>query len=99
MENKPPMAELIFEIWTDDDDGSFEMGAVSAHRDELRCSVSPKARRVHSFTAGSDFEAHQTNYDWHGWGRWKIPQGLAERHFTEAEAAEQRRYIAVRNVC
>ncbi|MBU0824368.1 MAG: hypothetical protein KKA44_06830 [Alphaproteobacteria bacterium] len=92
------MAELIFEIWTDDDDGSCEMAPVSAQGDKLRHSVSPNARRVHSFTAKSDFEAYQANYDWHGWGQWKAPEGSAERHFTEADAVEQRCYIAVRPV-
>ena len=92
------MAELIFEIWTDDDDGSCEMAPVSAQGDKLRHSVSSNARCVHSFTAKSDFEAYQANYDWHGWGQWKAPEGLAERHFTEEDVVKQRRYIAARPV-
>jgi hypothetical protein len=47
------MAELIFEIWTDDDNGSDEMTAVSAQGDKLRHSVSPNVQCVHSFNARS----------------------------------------------
>ena len=47
------MAELIFEIWTDDDNGSDEMTAVSAQGDKLRHSVSPDVQCIHSFNARS----------------------------------------------
>lgn len=91
------MAELIFEIWSNEDDGSFEMGAVSAQGDQLRKSVSPNSNRIYSFFATSDFEAYQLNYDYHGWGKWQAPAGLSERFFTDAEAVEQRAYLTVRS--
>lgn len=55
--------------------------------------------RVHSFTATSDFEAFQKNYDWNGWGTWKPEPDWTERFFTDAEAEDQRRYIASRTRC
>ena len=88
------MAELVFEIWRDEDDNSFEMSPVSERGDCLRKSISPNAVRVYTFTACSDFEAAQKNYEWHDWGTRKSPEGLDELFFSEEEAEEQRRYIA-----
>ena len=91
------MAELVFEIWSNTDDGSFEMGAVSGQADQLRKSIGPNSNRVYSFFAASDFEAQQLNYDYHGWGKWQAPPGLLEHFFTESEAEEQRVYLKVRS--
>ena len=91
------MAELVFEIWENPDDCSFEMSRVSSRLDELRRQIAPNSLKRHTFTAGSDFEAAQTNYDWHGWGLWKAPGNMTEQFFSEAENDEQRRYLAIRN--
>jgi hypothetical protein len=92
------MPELICEIWRDDDHHAFEAGPVSEHRDRLRKAVSPNSTLVHTYTARSTFEFFQKNYDWHGWGRWKVPEGEADHFFTKEEAEEQRQYLAIRNV-
>ena len=90
------MAGLTFEIWHDPDDDSFGAWSVSEHADNLRKVVSPNAQRMHTFTAESDFDAFQQNYDWHGWGKWKPPEGRMERFFIDTEVEEQRRYLASR---
>lgn len=92
------MSDLLFEIWRDDAAGHQEMGPVTEQADELRRAISPNAAKVHSFMAGSDFQASQMNYDWNGWGRWKPEPDWAEHFYTEREAEEQRRYLDRRNV-
>ena len=92
------MAELIFEIWQNHDDNSFEMSAVSERGDQVRSTISPRAVRIHIFTAQSENEAAQKNNDYHGWGRYEPIEGLADRRFTDAELEEQRQYLAVRHV-
>jgi hypothetical protein len=88
---------LLFEIWEDRENHSFEMSRVTERSDELRRSIAPNSVRVHSFFAGSDFKAFQLSYDWHGWGTWKPEPDWPERHFTDEEALEQQRYLDVRS--
>jgi hypothetical protein len=88
---------LLFEIWQDPDDNSFHLSGISERGDQLRKSISPDAVKVHAFTARSDFEASQKNYDWHGWGRWNPAEGWTEHVFADAEIAEQNRYLAIRD--
>ncbi len=90
------MPELICEIWHDEASFSFEAGQVSYEHDLSRKSVSPNAILVHTYIARSDFEVFQKSNDWHEWEPWHPPEGIPERFFTEDEAEEQRRYIAVR---
>lgn len=89
---------LLFEIWENADDASFEISHVTEHADKLRRQVAPRSVLRHSFRAESDFEAYQLNYDWHGWGRWKPEPDWTEQRFTAAEVASQEGYLAVRNV-
>jgi len=90
------MALLLFEIWEDPEDKSFEMTAVSARGDVLRAQLSPSARLRHSFKAESDFDALQKRWAWHGCGRWTPPAGCHERFYSEKDAADQARYLAAR---
>ncbi|MEO1240739.1 MAG: hypothetical protein AAFX54_02425 [Pseudomonadota bacterium] len=90
------MAELVFEIWHDEESYSYELSSVSKQGDKVRASMTPQAVKVHTFTATSDHEAHQKYNNWHGWGRWKPMPAAPEYLFTEEEVAEQRRYIAKR---
>jgi hypothetical protein len=61
--------ELRFEIWKDG--AGVQMGRITREGDALRAAISPKAVRVHSFSAVSDFDAFQKNHDFHGWGIWR----------------------------
>ena len=89
---------LRFEIWKDPASDSHQMSRVTPDGDSLRQAISHAAVLVHTFDAGSDFDAFQKNHDWHGYGTWNAPAGLTERAFTEAEAIAQREYLAVRNI-
>lgn len=92
------MAELVFEIWRDDVAGEQSMSKVSEEADTLRFATMPKATLAHTFKAKSDFDAFQRNYDWNGWGVWRPEPGWTEQPFTEGEAAEQARYLSIRDV-
>jgi hypothetical protein len=92
------MPTLLFEIWQNSEDNSFEMSAVSERGDELRRQIAPRSTRVHSFLAESDFEAFQKNCDWHDWAMWQPPPDLHEWRFSQAEASEQQIYLATRKV-
>lgn len=92
------MAELVFEIWRDDAAGEQSMSQVSEQADRVRLATMPNATLVYSFTARSDFDAFQRNYDWNGWGAWKPEPYWTEQPFTDAEAADQARYLASRDV-
>ena len=92
------MAELIHEIWHDQESHSFEMSVVSKQTDEQRQRMNPKAVKVYTFVAQSDYEAAQKNYDWHGWGQYDPEPGWPDRFFTDEEAEEQRRYMTTRTV-
>jgi hypothetical protein len=72
------MAELIFEIWTDDDNGSDEMTAVSAQGDKLRHSVSPNVQCVHSFNARSALKLIKPVTPGMAGGVWNAPEGQTE---------------------
>lgn len=90
------MAELVYEIWHNEETHSFTMIVVSKEADEYRLSEEPNATLLHTFSARSDYEAHQKNNDWHRWGPWKPIEGVPEHLFTEEEAEEQRLYMADR---
>lgn len=90
------MAELLFEIWHDETNCSYECSPVSERADRLRAKMSPRALKVHQFLATSDFDAAQKNCDWHGWGRWKPEKDWEAQFFTDDEAEAQRRYLALR---
>ncbi|MBX7534024.1 hypothetical protein K3165_13900 [Qipengyuania sp. 1XM1-15A] len=92
------MPKLIFEIWHDPTNSSFEMGAVCSSTDEHRRAVSPNAVRIHQFTAESSLDAFQQDYDFHGLGIYRLPDGEREYFYTQHEAEEQMRYIAVRKL-
>jgi hypothetical protein len=92
------MAGLVFEIWRDDAAGEQSMSQVSERADKLRLATMPAAKLVYTFTAKSDFDAFQKNYDWNGWGVWKPEPHWTEQPFTETEAAEQARYLSSREV-
>jgi hypothetical protein len=92
------MINLVFEIWRDDTRGIQEMSRVSRQGDKLRLLTLPNAMLVHSFTAHSDFDAFQKNYDWNGWGVWQPPElDWREQLFSAEEAAAQQSYLAERN--
>ncbi len=91
------MPFLLFEIWEDPKDHSFQMSPVTERGDDLRKQIAPRSVLRHSFRAKSDFEAYQMHYDWQGWGRWRPEPGWAERRFSGEEAAAQKSYLATRN--
>jgi hypothetical protein len=88
---------LLFEIWENSEDNSFEMSSVTAHGDGLRTKIAPKSVLRHSFRAKSNFEAFQMNHDWHGSGRWTPEPGWPEQPFTAEQVAIQDRYLLIRN--
>ena len=92
------MAELKFEIWRDVAEDEQSMSQISDQGDRVRRATLPNATLVHSFSAVSDFDAFQKNYDWNGWGTWRPEPGWIERPFTADEAAAQALFIAQRNV-
>ena len=91
------MAQLICEIWQDDEYNSVEAAIISEGSDRLRKTVSPNATLLHTYIARSSFEVFQGYNDWFGW-EWKPTAGVAEYFFTEAEAEEQRQYLAIRDI-
>ena len=91
------MLELICEIWLDEDDGSHGGGQISENHDRIRRAVSPNSVLLHTYTAHSLFEVFQKNYDFHGYGKWKPPEGMSDHFFTEEEVEEQQRYLVIRN--
>jgi hypothetical protein len=90
------MPRLLFEIWEDPESHAFEMSPVTERGDELRRQIGPRSVLRHSFHAKSDFEAYQTNHNWHGWGQWKPEPDWTERQFTSDEVEEQERYLTIR---
>ena len=92
------MPELLFEIWSDREDGGGSMFRVHPQNDKARLAIDPKAILVHSFTATSGFEAFRQSNAWHGYGPWTPPDGVEDHDFTEEEAAEQRAYLRERNL-
>lgn len=91
------MATLLFEIWEDREGGSLEMSPVSRQHDEARKSLSPNAVLLHTFRAGTDFEAPRTYHDLMGWAPWKPEPSWLESHFTDDHAREQEAYLLVRD--
>jgi len=91
------MPEMIFEIWRDDATGEQTMAPVSEQSDRVRLATMPNAALIHSFSATSDFDAFQKNYDLNGWGIWRPEPDWKEQLFTDEEAAEQAIYILKRN--
>jgi hypothetical protein len=89
---------LLFEIWENPEDNSFEMSPVTEEGDQLRLQIASESVLRHSFWAKSDFDAYQTNYDWHGWGTWRPEPNWTEQLFTGEQAAIQRLYLATRKV-
>lgn len=73
------------------------MSQASEQADKLRLATMPNARLAHTFTATSDFDAFQKNYDWNGWGIWRPEPHWAERPFTDEEEAAQQKYLTNRN--
>ena len=91
------MPHMLFEIWEDPENHSFEMSPVTERGDELRRHTASKSVLRHSFRAQSNFEAYQNNNDWHGWGRWVPEPDWTEQHFTDEDVAAQGRYLAARS--
>ncbi|OSZ71961.1 hypothetical protein CAP39_00810 [Sphingomonas sp. IBVSS1] len=90
------MAKLEFEIWQNDAEGDQFFAPISEQNDRVRLATMPNARLVNRFSAVSDFDAFQQNYDWNGWGDWRPEPNCIERSFTNEEAAAQARFIAKR---
>lgn len=88
---------VLFEIWENPEDHSFEMSMVTERGDQLRSQIAPRSVLRHSFRAKSDFEAYQMTYDWHGRGEWKDETNGAVRIFTAEEVVVQEQYIAIRS--
>jgi len=92
------MADLVFEIWSDADEGITQMIMVQSQADKVRLATAPNAVLLHSFTAQSDFEAFRKRNALLEFGPWD-DGGLSEEHFfSEQEAAEQRKYLVRRPV-
>ena len=91
------MADLLFEIWRDDAEGEQSMSQVSEEADNFRLTMMPNAVLVHTFSARSDFDAFQKNYDWNGWGAWRPEPHWIEQPFTTEEEVAQQVYLDRRN--
>lgn len=89
--------ELLFEIWRDPQDGSCVVLQAGREADEHLARISPGSVLLHSFSAVSDFDAFQKNYDWQGWGRWKPEPEWEERFFSEEDHAKQQQSLAERS--
>jgi len=90
------MVELYFEIWqADGRDGPF-MYMVSEQNDAVRRATMPGAVLVHSFTAGSTFEAFRKKNEWAGFEPWRPEPDWTEHFFEEHEADAQRAYFRTR---
>lgn len=92
------MAELVYEILQDGDNDSVEVSAISERNDQLRRSLNPNAILLHTLRARSDFDVMQQMHDFLDFEPWAPRKGRTEQFFTDAEAEEQRRYIAFRDV-
>jgi hypothetical protein len=90
------MARLKFEIWRDDASGEQFLSQISEQNDRARLATMPNGRLVNTFSAVSDFDAFQQNYDWNGWGDWRPEPEWCEKFFTNDEAAAQALFIARR---
>ncbi len=90
------MPRLLFEIWEDPENGSFQMAPVTKRADDLRRQVAPRSVLRHGFHAETDFEAYQMNYDWHGWGTWMTEPNWTAQKFSEEDVQAQELYLAVR---
>jgi hypothetical protein len=69
---------------------------VSQRADDLRKTISPGARLLHSDRTGSDFEAFCMKNAWRGFEPWRPEPDWEERFFTAEDLAEQASYLAVR---
>lgn len=87
--------ELLFEVWSDPQ-GDHQMLEAGREADEFRARVSPGMVLVHSFTAVSNFDAFQKNYDCFGYGRWKPEPDWEERFFTKDDYDKQQQSLAQR---
>ena len=89
------MAKLIFEIWECKDGHSFECSSVGEHADKLRIAICPSAELLFAFSAVTDHEAAQKNYNFHGFGTYD-PGDFPDRRFTDEEEREQQKYLTLR---
>lgn len=92
------MANLVFEVWRDEANSQQSMSQVSEEADAFRMKDMPNATLVHTFTASSDFDAFQKNYDRNGWGVWRPEPHWTENPFTDEEEEMQQAYLERRIV-
>ena len=92
------MPDLICEIWRDNDDGSTSGSQVTEQGDRLRRVVSPNSTLLWTYAAPSGFAVFRMYNEWLGFEPCMAPDGIDVHFFTEAEAEEQRSYLAVRDV-
>lgn len=87
------MAELVHEIWIDPDEhGQTNNTLVLAGPagDEARKMMGPNSELLHSFSAGSHFEAMTIYYRFWEWGPYTTNQECAYEPYSEADAKRQR---------
>jgi len=89
------MAELLFEIWKDEIDGTLHVEAIGPKNDAARLATAPDDVLVHTFAARSEFEVLGHVLAWQGHG-WKEPPAWPSAFFTVAQRRRQARYLAER---
>jgi hypothetical protein len=90
------MPDLLHELWEDGLRGEF--GPVSERSDQLRASLTPKARKVFEIHASSWHEALRLRDERLDNRAYPPVEGHDYHIYTDEEAAKQRAYLAVRNV-
>jgi hypothetical protein len=68
------MAKLIHEVWQAPDDPGPTVCLAGPHGDGCRATLSPNAKLLWTFEAGSHFEAMTIYYERMGWGTYTTDQ-------------------------
>lgn len=90
------MPELLHEYWENETGGEF--GPVRERNDQLRPRLLPNSRKIFELWAECWYQAMQLHNERLGYGDYVSADGIPDHHYTEEEEAEQRAYLAVRNV-
>ena len=84
------MANLLYQIWEDPELSSIEVCRANRLSDEQRGRISPRARLVHSYRAGSFREAMEIYYRLYDYGHYHPAEGTPDELHSDEELAVQR---------
>jgi hypothetical protein len=76
------MVQLTHEVWEDDKHGVVMFPRGAKGWKEL---LGPNAKLLHTFEAGSVYEAYKTHHRLMGWSEWVPQPGVPDKIFTEAD--------------